>query len=33
MAPQRGVGRITQMQYLLQFSLRTSENAVKAKFA
>src|SRR5215217_1580255 len=25
--------RITQMQYLLQFSLRTSENAQKAKFA
>jgi hypothetical protein len=26
-------GRITQMQYLLQLSWRTSENSVKAKFA
>jgi hypothetical protein len=25
--------RITQLQYLLQLSLRTSENAVHAKFA
>ena len=25
--------RITQLQYLLQLSLRTSENSVKAKFA
>src|SRR5215208_8234160 len=26
-------GRITQLQYLLQLSLRTSENSVPAKFA
>jgi hypothetical protein len=25
-------GRITQLQYLLQLSLRTSENSVQAKF-
>ena len=33
MAPQRGAGRITQMNYLSQLSSRSSENAVWAKFA
>jgi hypothetical protein len=33
MTPQREGRRITQLQYLLQLSLRTSENPQKAKFA
>jgi hypothetical protein len=33
MATQKVPWRITQLQYLLQLSLRTSENAQKAKFA
>jgi hypothetical protein len=33
MSPQRVLRRITQLQYLLQLSWRTSENPQKAKFA
>jgi hypothetical protein len=33
MAPQGSAGRNAQLQYFLQLSLRTSQNAQKAKFA